>query len=97
MPTGQPVTAEENGTALRVNQSFVGGPIQLRTTDATTGDAADGTIYLDGQAAGRTVNGRAWLLGPAGQYEVTVATDAGNVTATGQALQPDSPAQGDEQ
>ena len=87
MPTGQQTAARANGTVLRVNQSFVGGPIEVRTLDAATAEPTEGVVYLDGTRVGRTINGREWLVGPAGQYEVTVVTDAGNVTVTGQALQ----------
>ncbi|WP_152042853.1 DUF7094 domain-containing protein [Salinigranum salinum] len=87
MPTGPRATEQSNGTTLQVNQSFGGGPIGVYATDAITGEPVDGTVYLDGTRVDRTVNGRSWLVGPAGQYEVTVETDEGNVTVTGQALQ----------
>jgi hypothetical protein len=87
MPTGQQTAVRTNGTVLRVNQSFAGGPIEVRTLDAATTEPREGVVYLDGTRVGQTVNGREWLVGPAGQYEVTVATDRGNVTVTARALQ----------
>jgi hypothetical protein len=86
-PTGQLTTGEANGTQLGVNQSFVGGPVRVHATDATTGTPVDAPVYLDGVRVGRTIDGNAWLVGPAGQYEVTVAAEAGNVTVSGQAIQ----------
>jgi transcriptional regulator with XRE-family HTH domain len=87
MPPGQQTVARANGTVLRMNQSFVGGPVEVRTLNATTAEPVEGVVYLDGTRVGRTTNGREWLVGPSGEYEVTVVTDAGNVTVTGQALQ----------
>lgn len=86
MPSGAPTTAEGNGTVLRVNQSFPGGPVEVTLTNTTTQETVDGVVYLDDERVGRTNDGRLWLVGPAGQYEVTAQTDAGNVTVTGQAL-----------
>ncbi|WP_380675244.1 DUF7094 domain-containing protein [Salinigranum sp. GCM10025319] len=88
MPAGPSVAETENGTTARVNQSFVGGPVEVRATDAISGDPVQGTVYVDGAAVGRTVNGGLWVLGPAGQYEVTVAGEAGNVTVSARAIQP---------
>lgn len=87
MPTGPPAVAQENGTTLRVNQSFGGGPVEASVIDESTGDPVDGTVYLDGTPIGRTTDGRAWFVAPAGQYELTVTTESGNVTAVAQSLQ----------
>jgi len=84
MPTGQPTAAEANGTTLRVNQSFGGGPVQVVAQETATGAPVDGTVYVDGERVGRTSGGQRWLVGPTSQYEVTLETDAGNVTATAQ-------------
>jgi hypothetical protein len=86
-PPGRPTVARENETALRVNQSFGGGPVQITASTVETGDPVDGTVYLDGERVGRTVNGRLWVVGPGGEYEVTVRTDRGNVTATARPVQ----------
>jgi hypothetical protein len=88
MPTGQPTTTTANGTTLWVNQSFGGGPVQVVARSADTGQSVDGTVYLDGERVGRTDEGRLWFVGPTNQYEVTLRTDAGNVTVTGQPIQP---------
>lgn len=87
MPTGPPVTSQANGTTLQVNQSFVGGPVEVQAFEADgTSSAVDGTVYVDGVRVGETTNGRVWLLGPAGQYDVTVETGAGNVTVTARSV-----------
>ncbi|WP_372910136.1 hypothetical protein [Salinigranum sp.] len=83
-PAGQPTTAEANGTTLRVNQSFAGGPVQVTARETESERPVTGTVYLDGERVGRTGGGQLWLVGPAAQYEVTLETDAGNVTVTGQ-------------
>lgn len=86
VPSGEPTTAQANGTVLRVNQSFPGGPVEATVTDASTQQPTDATLYLDGERIGRTSDGRFWFVGPTSQYEVTAETDAGNVTVTGQAI-----------
>jgi hypothetical protein len=86
IPSGEGTAAQANGTVLRVNQSFPGGPVEASVTSATTGEPVDGTIYLDGEPVGRTDDGRLWFVGPTTQYRVTAETAAGNVTATGQAI-----------
>ena len=93
MPTGPSVAGTQNGTTVRVNQSFVGGPIEVTATDAISGDPIQATVYVDGAAVGRTVNGRLWVPGPASQYEVTVAAEAGNVTVSAEAIQPTTSSQ----
>ena len=93
MPAGPSVAETENGTTARVNQSFLGGPVEVRATDAISGDPVQGTVYVDGTAVGRTVNGGLWVLGSAGQYEVTVAAEAGNVTVSAEAIQPTTSSQ----
>ena len=90
MPSGAPTTAEENGTVLRVNQSFAGGPVEVTVTNTTSGETVDGVVYLDGERVGRADDGRLWLVGPAEGYQVTAQTDAGNVTVSGQALRVES-------
>lgn len=87
MPTGPVTTAEANGTTLRVNQSFGGGPVQVVARETATAQPVDGAVYVDGDRVGRTSNGRLWLVGPTSQYEVTLQTESGNVTVTGQPVQ----------
>ena len=87
MPSGAPTTAQENGTVLRVNQSFAGGPVEVTVLNTTRNETVDGVVYLDGERVGQTNDGRLWLVGPAGTYDVTAQTDAGNVTVSGRALQ----------
>jgi hypothetical protein len=84
MPAGQPTTTEANGTTLRVNQSFAGGPVQVTAQETESERPVAGTVYLDGERVGRTSGGQLWLVGPTSQYEVTLETDAGNVTVTAQ-------------
>lgn len=87
MPTGPPTTAEANGTTLRVNQSFGGGPVQVVASETATEQPVDGTVYVDGEPIDRTSNGRLWFVGPTSPYDVTLETDAGNVTVTAQPVQ----------
>jgi hypothetical protein len=91
MPTGQPATAEANGTTLRVNQSFGGGPVQVTARATSTDQPVDGTVYVDDERVGRTSGGRLWLVGPTSQYDVTLETDAGNVTVTAQPVSQPQP------
>jgi hypothetical protein len=86
VPSGESTTAQANGTVLRVNQSFPGGPVEATVTTASDRQSVDATLYLDGERLGRTADGRLWFVGPTDQYEVTAVTDAGNVTVTGQAI-----------
>jgi hypothetical protein len=95
MPTGPTAVERENGTLLRVNRSFAGGPVRIRATDNVTDRPVGGTVYLGDTRVGQTAGGRLWLLGPAGEYDVRLVTARGNVTVRTAALQSNT-AQGGE-
>jgi len=81
---------EETGDGLRlvVNQTYPGGPTQIRVVDDVTGDPVDATVSLaietgTARQLGATgADGVFWTLSPYRQYTVTVEGRGGSVGAT---------------
>jgi len=81
---------EEAGDGLRlvVNQTYPGGPTQIRVVDDVTGDPVDATVSLAiGTGTARQLgatgdDGVFWTLSPYRQYTVTVEGRSGSVDAT---------------
>jgi len=76
------------GVRLVVNQTYPGGPAQIRVVDDVTGEPVDATISLavgtgDAIRLGTTDDaGTLWALSPYRPYTVTAETRGGSVNAT---------------
>lgn len=78
IPTNAPVTNAANGLRLQVNRTRVGGPLEVRVLDVSTGEPVDARITVDDVPLGRTgADGRIWTIAPPARFTVS-ATDAGN-------------------
>jgi hypothetical protein len=71
LPTETEVTNTANNTTLSTSRTYTGGPLLVSVNNAS-GAPVDATISLDGtQVGGTGIDGRLWLLSPAGDYTIT--------------------------
>lgn len=77
----QQTTNVQDGLEVRVNETYIGGPLQVNVTDAESGEPVDATVRVgQGAAEGDTVgvveDGQpVWTLTPRGQFTITVLAD----------------------
>jgi hypothetical protein len=82
--------AERTGGGMRlvVNQTYPGGPAQIRVVDAATGDPVDATVSIAVETGGTTAlgptgdDGVRWTLSPYRSYTITAADGGEAVEAT---------------
>ncbi|MHC3438109.1 DUF7096 domain-containing protein [Natrialbaceae archaeon A-gly3] len=76
-------TWTDDSLELAVNETPVSGPMELRVTDADSGEPVDATITADGYEFDETGDdGTLWLIPPAGEFEVIVEADERTLEAT---------------
>ena len=89
----QQTTNVQDGLEVSVNETYIGGPLQVNVTDAESGDPVDATVRVgQGAAEGETVgvlqDGQpVWTLTPRGEFTITVLGEDGKaafVTVTPQ-------------
>lgn len=79
LPAGSVVT--ERNTRVMVNESFVGGPVQIATFNNETNEAVSSTVLIgQSQEVQTGSDGQAWGIVPVGEYSITVVRDTGNIT-----------------
>lgn len=82
-------TAAANGTRLRINRSFPGGPLRVAVADNATGEPVSATVVVDGTRLGTGDDGVAWTLMPdTARLAVTAVRPGGNVTTFVRPLAP---------
>lgn len=74
---------------LTVNATRRGGPMEIRTTDNSTNESVDASIYVDGVHVGSTgSDGQLWTVAPTGSVTVAAVTDSTRVTVSGSPNRP---------
>lgn len=83
MPTTTMGRASAGDLNLTVNETYRGGPMTVRVTNAT-GAPVEATILLNGDRIGSTgFDGRRTVIAPGGQVNVTAVRGDDHVTVTG--------------
>jgi len=74
-------TKRQDGLAVTVDRTYVGGPVEIRVVDADTGQPVDADVSIgqNGQesvSVGSTANGgRVWTLTPRGTFTFTILVE----------------------
>lgn len=81
LPTTVEASTTANNTTLTASRTYAGGPLLVRAANAT-GVPVDANVSVNGEPAGTTgLDGRLWVLSPAGDYTVTATTADGTTLA----------------
>lgn len=81
VPTDASVANAADGLRLQVNRTHVGGPLEVRVLDVSTGEPVDARITVDDVPLGRTgADGRLWTIAPPFQFTVDATADGRQVS-----------------
>lgn len=76
------VTGEDGDLRVRIDTTYVSGPIGVTAIDNATGQRVDASVAIDGEAVGRTRGDRVWTIEPKTAMTVTVRHGGGTVNVT---------------
>lgn len=67
---------------LSINRTPANGPIQATVADTETDEPVQGVVFVDGHEVGETdADGTVWVAPPASNFDLTVQTSEGSVSA----------------
>lgn len=88
LPAAEEISTTANNTTLSTAQTYAGGPLLVSVENAT-GSPVEATVRLDDRAVGETnLEGRLWVLSPAGDYTISVTTAEGETLAVNVTARP---------
>lgn len=81
VPTDASVASASSGLRLQVNRTHVGGPLEVRVLDSSTGEPVDARITVNDVPLGRTgADGRLWTIAPPARFSVEATADGRRVS-----------------
>jgi hypothetical protein len=80
--TNETTWTDDDDLDLSIEQTPANGPAEVSVTGADDGEPRNATVSIDGTEVGETGDdGSLWILPPAHEYDVEVATDDGSAEA----------------